>query len=147
MQNISGFGLKVQVRASVTFPAGFSVTQFADDADPLDTPSIQINDKAMGLNGDLLMWSKANPLVATLNVVPGGEDDRNLATLFEANRTGRGKQSSRDIVTMVISYPDGTRTTLTLGGCTDFVPSNGVASAGRLKTKPYAFAFENKVDS
>ncbi|BFI50491.1 phage tail fiber protein [Yersinia pseudotuberculosis] len=32
--DISGFGTIVNIRASKTFPAGFNVTQFADDAEP-----------------------------------------------------------------------------------------------------------------
>jgi hypothetical protein len=141
--DISGFGLKARLVASVTFPNGVDLTQFADDADPLDAPSLQIRDKAMGLNGDLLTWSKANPLIATLNLVPGGEDDDNLAVLFEANRVGKGKQAARDEITLTLIYPDTTSVTLNNGAITDGMPTNSVASAGRLKTKAYAFAFEN----
>ena len=65
--SIAGFGAQVQVKASNTFPSGFVVSQFADDADPFDIPSIQIADKAMGLNGDLVTWSKANPITITIN--------------------------------------------------------------------------------
>lgn len=142
MNNISGFGLQVQVIASVTFPSGFTCSQFADDADPFDMPSIQIADKAMGLNGDLITWSKANPLPVTLSVIPGSDDDKNLAILFEANRVGRGKSSARDVITLVGIYPDGSTTTLTPGTITDGMPGNSVASAGRLKTKAYSFAME-----
>ena len=100
MQNISGFGLIVNVLASNTFPVGLLLSQFADDSDPFDIPSIQIADKAMGLNGDLIIWAKANPIIVTLNVVPQGTDDLSLAVLLEANRVGRGKVGARDIITM-----------------------------------------------
>ena len=86
--NISGFDSAINIIASSTFPVGFVVTQFADDSDPFDIPSLQIGDSAMGLNGDLLTWSKANPIKVTLNVVPLGDDDINLAILLEANRVG-----------------------------------------------------------
>ncbi len=76
-QDIAGYGLEVRLRASTTFPAGFTVTQFADDGDPLDVASIQIADKAMGLNGDLITWAIANPINMTLNVIPQSEDDNN----------------------------------------------------------------------
>lgn len=143
MQDISGFGLQVRLIASVTFPAGISITQFADDADPLDLPSIQISDKAMGLNGDLLTWSKATAIPATVAVVPGSEDDQNLSVLAEANRVGKGKNSARDIITLTVIYPDGRTLTLTQGKITDSMFGNSVASAGRLKSKPYIFTFEN----
>ena len=143
MQDISGFGIRVTIRASVTFPSGFTVSQFADDGDPIDTPQQQIMDKAMGLNGDLIVFSKANPILATVSVIPDTDDDRNLAVLANANRVGRGKQSARDVVTMTIIYPDNSTKTLSPGVMTDAPMSTSVASAGRLKTKAYAFAFEN----
>lgn len=145
MQNISGFGLVVNVVASNTFPAGFTVTQFADDADPFDIPSIQIADKAMGLNGDLVVWNKATPISVTINVIPGSDDDRNLAILAEANRVGRGKRGAQDVITMTAVYPDGTALTLTPGVITDGAPGTSLASAGRKKSKAYAFTFENRV--
>jgi len=145
MGDISGFGVSARIVASRTFPVGFTVTEFADDADPIDAPSIQVNDKSMGLNGDLITWSKASPLNVTINVIPGSESDKNLAILLEANRVGKGKTSARDKITMVVSYPDDTSTTYVKGAITDGVPSKNVASAGRLKTNSYAFSFENKV--
>lgn len=144
MNDISGFGLRIQLIADKTFPVGVPVTQFADDADPFDLPSLQIADKAMGLNGDLITWSKANPIIVTLNVIPGSLDDINLGILLEANRVGRGKIGARDIITLIGIYPDGRVITLSPGSITDGMPGDSVSSAGRLKTKSYAFAFENK---
>lgn len=143
MQDISGFGLQVRVVASETFPEGFTITQFADDGDPFDFPSMQIKDKAMGVNGDLITWSKANPIEITINTIPNGEDDANLGVLLEANRVAKGKKVVRDVVTMTAIYPDGKSITLSNGVITDGIPANAVASEGRLKTKEYKFVFEN----
>ncbi|MGJ0509060.1 MAG: phage tail fiber protein [Methylocystis sp.] len=145
--DVSGFGAQVQIKASNTFPQGFVVSQFADDADPFDIPSVQIADKAMGLNGDLITWSKANPIMITINVVPGSEDDKNLAILLEANRVGKGKSGARDEITVVAVYPNEGTLTLSAGIITDGSPGNSIASAGRLKSKAYQFAFENKTDT
>jgi hypothetical protein len=145
--DVSGFGAQVQVKASNTFPSGFVVSQFADDADPFDIPSVQIADKAMGLNGDLITWSKANPIVITINVVPGSEDDTNLGILLEANRVGKGKTGARDVVTIVAAYPNEGTLTLSEGVITDGPPGKSIASAGRLKSNAYVFAFENKTDT
>ena len=145
MSNISGFGLIVTVRASKTFPLGIPITQFADDSDPLDIPELQIADSAMGLNGDLIAWSKANPIKATLNVIPGSINDIELAILLEANRVGRGKIGARDIITMTVLYPSLNFVTLSNGIITDGTPSSSVASAGRLKSKSYSFTFEGRI--
>ncbi len=143
MADIGGVGIEVTVRASNTFPVGFTVTQFADDSDPLDAPAFDIAQTAMGLNGDLLSWDTPNPVPLNLNVIPNGDDDRNLQRLFEENRVGRGKTSAKDIITVTVSYPDGKRVNLTAGKLTNGMAFNSVASAGRLKSKPYSFMFEN----
>lgn len=145
MAIITGFGLVVTVRASNTFPFGFKVTEFADDADPFDFPSQQIADSAMGLNGDLIVWAKAQPIKISLAVVPGTFDDINLGILMEANRVGKGKQGAKDVITVNGLYPSGGFITLTNGIITDGMPGNAVSSAGRLKSKVYNFSFENKV--
>lgn len=142
MQDIAGFGLQVRVIASKTYPSGFTITQFADDADPFDLPALQINDAAMGLNGDMVHWSKASPIPLAIAVIPGGEDDKNLAVVFEANRAARGKRPAKDTITIVGTYPNGSIITLTPGIVYDGLPGNAVASAGRMKSKVYNFRFE-----
>lgn len=145
MFDISGYGLKIQLRASVTFPAGITLSQFSDDVDPFDIPSIQEADKAMGVNGDLIVWSKASPIIVNIAVVPTSDDDRNLAVLLEANRVSRGKTSARDIITLTAIYPDSSSLTLTSGKITDGMPGNAVAGTGRTKTKTYGFCFEGRI--
>jgi hypothetical protein len=141
--DISGFGLKLWIVASNTYPAGFPVSQFADDADPLDLPSITIAETGMGVNGDLVKWSKANPLKITVSVIPGSVDDINLGVLFDANRVARGKRGARDKITATVSYGDDAVAILKEGIITDGMPANSVASAGRLKSKTYGFTFED----
>ena len=144
MEEISGFGLQINVIASRTFPAGILITQLADDADPFDMPAVQIADKGMGLNGDLVVWSKAAPLDVTLSVIPDSEDDLNLAALAEANRVSKGKKSAGDVITMTAVYVSGKTVTLTNGKLTNALPASAVASAGRKKSKAYTFTFESK---
>lgn len=142
MQDVSGFGFQVRLIASKTFPAGFTITAFADDADPFDLPTLQINDAAMGLNGDMVTWTFHAPVPSVINVIPKSDDDKNLAVLFEANRSARGKRPARDIITLVGVYADGSTVTLSKGVCYSGIPANSIASAGRYKSKPYEFRFE-----
>lgn len=141
--DVSATGISLLVRASKTFPQGFTVTQFADDADPFDLPSLEIAATAMNLNGELVTWSSPQPIVPTLNVIPGSEDDNNLAILFEANRAASGKVVARDLITIVANYPDGSTVTLSNGKMTSGFPGKSIASAGRMKSKAYAFAFQD----
>lgn len=144
-ENISGFGAAVRVLASNTFPIGIPITQFADDSDPIDIPSLQIGADAMGLNGDRVSWVTPNPIPVTLNIIAGSDDDVNLSLLFEANRAGRNKESAKDVLVMLASYPDRQIVTLTNGSCIEFMPAKSIASEGRLKSKAYIFSFENQV--
>lgn len=143
-QDISGFGLRVVISASTTFPSGFTVTEFADDTDPLDIASQQISDTAMSLNGDLVNWSTANPIPMNVTVIPQSDSDLNLTVLAEANRVSRGKSSNRDIITASVVYPDGRTVNLFSGKLTNAPLGTGVASAGRMKSKTFNFMFEGR---
>jgi hypothetical protein len=144
--DISGFGFSARIIASNTFPVGFEITQFADDTDPVDIPSLQISDHAMGLNGNKINWTVANPIPVTFAIIAGTEDDRNLSILFEANRAGQNKQSAKDTITVILTYPDGSLQTLTGGSCDEFMPGKSVSSDGRYKSNTYLMSFENRVD-
>lgn len=143
--NISGFGLSVTLLASTTFPTGIIINQFSDDTDALEVPSLQIGDVAMGLNGDLITWHKANPIKTSLSVVPQSDNDTSLGILLAANRVGRGKISANDEITMIVTYQNQRFITLTGGVITDGIPFAPVASSGRLTTRVYQFAFESYI--
>lgn len=145
MNNVSAFGFVATIKASKTFPNGFPLTMFADDADPFDVPSLQVADKGMAVNGDLVVWSKANPINIGFNLIPTSEDDENMRVLFEANRPGKGKSLAYDEITIVVTYPGQAARNYTLvkGVITDGTPTNGVQQSQRQKTKTYNFSFEN----
>ena len=143
-QNISAFGLIVNLVASNTYPSGIQITQFSDDADPFDMPSVVMAESGMGINGDLLVWNKPAKLDISMSVVPGGTDDEALAILATSNRTGKGLENARDVITMTAMYPDGRTTTLSEGFMTGATLINAAQTAGRMKTKTYTFTFEKK---
>lgn len=143
-QNVSGFGTVVNIVASNTLPVGATITQFADDTDPLDFASVRIADVAMGLNGDLLTWAKAQPLPLVLNVIAGSPDDVTLQTLADANRVAQNKTSANDVITATVIYPDASVVTLGGGRLTEAQFGKSISSASRLKTKSYAFSFQTK---
>lgn len=145
MQNISAFGIQVSLLASNTYPAGVTLTEFSDDTDAIDVPVLQIGDSAMGINGDLITWSKANPIKFTLSVIPSSTNDRILGILFEANRPGKFKTGAQDLITLNIQYPAGNVVQLINGAITDGFPFSGAQSTGRLKSKIYSFTFENRI--
>jgi hypothetical protein len=118
------------------------VTEFADDADPLDSPDFVAADTASGLNGDLIVWSKANGIEIVMNVIPTTEGDDNLDALLDANRNGKNKSSAKDKVNIVFTYPDNRRAICSDGVITSGIILPLVSGAGRLKTRQYRFKFE-----
>lgn len=145
MQNISGFGVTMNFIASITFPVGLFLDQYADDADPIDFPDLTIADKSLALNGDLVFWSKPVTIDMTVSMIPGSFGDINLAILLEANRVGKGKTSARDVLQCVVNFPAGNFITLIDGAIISGPPASGISSAGRLKSKTYGFTFENRI--
>lgn len=143
MQNISGFGLSATIFATTTFPTGVTITEFADDADPLDTPELDLADVAMGLNGDMITWSRPQGIEVTINVIATSEDDTNLAQIFEANRIGKGKTSAQDQITAAFAYPQGGQANCSPGVMVTGTALPAVQSSGRYKSRAYRFKFEN----
>jgi len=143
--SIASFGAKIALVATSTFPAGILITQFADDADSLDSASIQLGDAAMGPNGDMVTWHKPAIIPITLNIIPDSVDDINLSILAENNRVGAGKLSVQDDITLVIAYPSGRTISYSGGMISDAVLGLPSTSAGRMKSKPYSFKFDNIV--
>lgn len=141
--DVSAFGSRINLVASRTFPTGIEITSLADDADGIDSPSLQIADKAMGINGDLVKWSKANPIPLTINVLANTEDDDNMQVLARANRAVRGRRPALDDITAVVTWADGRVTRYLRGALTDAPLADSAASSGRLKSKAYVFAFED----
>lgn len=144
MQDISAFGSVVNITASETFPLGIQITEFPGDTDPFDMASIDIADKAMGLNGDLIVWARANPCPLVVAVIPGSDADINLQILADANRVGPGKPAVGDVIQAAIVYPDGSITNYFNGRLTTAMFGKSAASSGQLKTRVYGFTFESK---
>lgn len=142
MQNISVFGISAVVKASTTFPNGFTVTEFPDDTDPFDVPEVSIADSAMSINGELLVWSKPVPIEITVSVIPNSAADKNFEAIFNANLPTRNQKGARDEITISVVYPDGKIRNLAAGFMHTGSPMLGGSSAGRMKTRSYKFTFE-----
>ena len=143
MHDVSATGLSIVIQAHKTFPAGIQITTFADDADPLDLPAVDIAQTGMDINGNLVTWSTPTPQTVTINVLAGSEEDENLAISLESNTARRGQRHAGDIITLVASYGDGSTTTARNGKITNGSRGSSVASAGRHKSKAYTFVFQD----
>ena len=145
--NISLFGLSLRIVADRTFPQGFTVTEFADDVDPFESPALALAEYGMGINADLVTWQKANVMEVTLGIIPNSSADRNLTILMEANRPAKNKGAGTlDNVTFTASYPDGRIVTLSEGFIVEGMPILAGQTSGRMKSRTFKFVFENRDD-
>src|SRR5579863_2002386 len=133
MFNISGFGLTVSLIASNTFPVGLILTQWPDDQDAISFPDMEIGDGQMGVNGDLITWSKAAIVKCTLSAIPDSPTDLQLAVLLLANRVGVNKIGARDIIQMAVVQGNKNFGAFTNGSIIAGPPFNGVQNTGRMK--------------
>lgn len=142
MMDLSIFGLSARIVASKTFPDGFTVTEWADDADPLDSPDLEVAESAMGPNGDFVVWSRPMGIEVSMNVIPLSQGDTNLDILLSSNRVAKNKFGSRDVISIVWTYPNGMLVTASSGKLISgpIIP-NGTNN-GRIKTRRYVFRFE-----
>jgi hypothetical protein len=141
--NISTVGISARLVASKTFQSGFDISEFADDADPLDSPDLAVADTGFATNGTMVIWSRPAGIEMALNVIPMSEAAVNLSILLEANRVGKGKVSAQDKCTLVWTYPQGLIVTGNNGAIISGPIMPGAATSGRMKTQRFLFRFEN----
>lgn len=145
MHDVSASGMKIRLVAVPTFPAGFDITRFSDDSDPVSGDNVDIASAAAALNGDMVSWSVPNLVPVRVNVLPGTEEARNLDILWSVNRSGKNKVSVKDTISMVITYPDGRQKAFGQGVMLSGPPFDGASSEGRLRTREYGFAFQDAI--
>lgn len=147
----SGAGFKIWISASNTYPLGFTVDEFADDADPFDVPEHYIGTARMDLNSRLFFQNVPKPIEIWLNVIANTQSDSKLASLFENNFQAVNKLFNSDLITMKVSYP-------TDEGFFDKIGKiyvNGrllsgqalppVIQSGKIKSRRYGFVFEKRL--
>lgn len=138
--NISVSGLQISVLGSKVLPV-FTLTSFADDADPFDIGTVDISDQGINANGDMVVWSTPVVKEITINLIPNSEDDRNMQLVASSNLTQGRSYKVLDELQLVGSYPDGTR--VVAKGCVLKSADIGTKSAQfRRKTNQYVFAFQ-----
>lgn len=143
--DISATGVKLTVFASYTFPTGFEISEFPADTDPFDSGNIDIAAVAKGINGDVISNLTPATIPFDVSVIPGSEADKNLETLLRVNFINASKIAVHDIVTIVVSYPNGDKVTLLDGSMINGPALKSANSDAAYKTRTYGFMFGNVI--
>ena len=141
MTDVSSIGSALLLRASETFPEGFTIDAFATDADPFSFADRAIAEMELDINGNPVTRALLTPIEITVNLTPGSEPAENMSVLFEANAAARGKVVNRDNITLSQTMPSGHTATLSDGIITSGPGGFGSSADGRVKTLVYVLKF------
>lgn len=141
MINVSGLGTEITIIAAKAFPVGFNLSRFADDIDPIVAEDVEPTAIEMLYDGSLFAFDKAAPIIVTFGVIAGSPDDINLKILLQARKSSRSILPFSDVISAVITYPDGGRVVLSNGAIIRGPLVDGIQSAGRKKGNAFTFAF------
>lgn len=71
--------------SSVTV-AGITVTDFMDDANPVEFQDVEVSSVGVNCNGSMIRNAKPNVIMMSLTVIPGSESDNKLYNLWKKYR-------------------------------------------------------------
>jgi len=141
MQDISGHGTGIVVLALKSFPFGFTLSNFADDEDPIKAKDIEPFGYEVLYDGSIFPHAKASPVEVSVAVIPNSEDDINLKILLASKPDSLSFLPFEDVTSMVITYPDGGRVVLSNGTIIRGPALDSIQATGRRKGNVYTFAF------
>lgn len=141
MQDLSGFGLGITILALQSFPMGYSLSQFADDINPLEIEEIEPVGFDMLYDGSLFAFDKAAPVKLTIGLIAGTADDINCKVLLQARKASSGIVPLPDITSAVITYGNGGRLLLSNGTILKGPLGDTIEASGRTKGNQYTFVF------
>ena len=82
-----GFQLKdVSFAGSTVTVAGISVTDFMDDANPVEFQDVEVSSVGVTCNGSMIRNAKPNVIMMSVTVIPGSNSDSQLYSLWKRYR-------------------------------------------------------------
>lgn len=130
------------------------ITEFSDEGTPIDIPALEVAAGSMNLNGNLVTWTKPNPINVSFTLIPGSDSDNNLRSFLSAVSIG-GKGASvgeayiTSMVLTVPAYTNGSTNnkndktfTFTNGRLISGQPAIGSNNDGKSSPSTWTFMFE-----
>ena len=76
----------VSFAGSIVKIDGIEITDFMDDANPIDFPDVTIANVGVNFNGIMARHSNPTPVIFSITVIPGSHSDRELSDLWQNSR-------------------------------------------------------------
>lgn len=141
MIDVSAFGTGINIVATTSFPMGFSLSQFADDEDPISIQDVEVSGFEKLYDGGIFTFDKTSPVLLSVGIMPNTDDDSNLKILMQMRKSSPSLLPLQDTTSMIITYPDGGRVVLTSGSILSGALADSITTQGRKKGNVYHFVF------
>jgi hypothetical protein len=141
MINASASGLSIFVVALTSFPGGFSVTSFPDDADPINIDDLEAVKWEPLATGDGYFYVSSELIRVSVSVIGGTQDDTNLQMMLQARKSMNAVLPLPDITALTINYPDGAVAVYSDGSIISGPLGRSAQMSGRYRSNTYHFGF------
>lgn len=137
--------------ATITLSGGMGmpgkITDFMDDANPVEFPDVEVTGAGANLNGNMIRYAKPNLVMMSITVIPFSEDDNALYNAWARYRVQNGNQGTawEQGITCIIDTSQSARAgSRTLSNGTMISGPGGPASTaeGKMQGRTYTFAFQ-----
>lgn len=138
----------VSFAGSTVTIAGITVSQFMDDANPVEFPDVEVSSVGVNCNGKMIRNAKPNIVTMSVTVIPGSNNDSALYELWKKYRVQDGKNNGGQWETPLnasinIKTIGSRKSSYKFGGGTMVSGPGGPASTaeGKMQGRTYTFAF------
>lgn len=138
----------VSFAGSIITVAGIKISNFMDDANPVEFPDVEVSGYGINCNGVMIRWAKPNAVIMSVTVIPGSMEDAKLYRLWNQYRVQDGNYnaqwgSSLDAsISIGNTQMAGKRSYSFSGGTMISGPGGPTASSeGKMSGRTYTFAF------
>lgn len=123
---------------------GMEFTQFVDDANPIEFGDIDLARVEFSLNGSMIRTVCPVPVVLSISVIAGSDDDLALSKMAVGSYMGKDGAMRSAFITAAITTADGSYTLDLKGGTMIKAPIGITArSDGKIVGRKYTFAFQS----
>lgn len=137
MLNLTSADFTAVLATATTFPAGFALESFAD-GDALSVNGVQAADMVKGVDDATGYWYLPNIKEVSINLMPGGSSDNNLAILASAMEA----KKDPDLIQLTVTIPSMSCSIVFIDGVlVNYPPIPGISS--RLNNVTYGFKFKS----
>ena len=128
--------------------SGLIITQFMDDANPIDIQDVEVSTVGVNCNGSMIRNAKPNLIMISVTVIPNSRDDVELRKMWKQFRVqGSGNKDWSNSVSLTVNL--GTQDAKTAMKAYSYTngtmvsgPGGPVANAeGKMQGRTYTFAF------